>query len=180
MSFCIDHDACIVCCACIVNCPVKCIELALDGKICINNNECIHCGKCEYICPQYAIEENFDYDEDEDEVIEPLNDIIYLTYKDIENLYEDVINKKVNYKVALATIEESLKNDYLLALDCFDHFSFDIAFWLITDYVTISNVIKYHNEPNLFISLRERLYSFGNSQCRAFIKVLMEELTIGF
>lgn len=50
MAYKIDVDTCIVCGACISECPVEAIA-EVDGVVVIDPDTCIDCGTCADTCP---------------------------------------------------------------------------------------------------------------------------------
>lgn len=64
----LDPGLCIVCRACVRDCPAEAIELTTASeadktfKMVIHNDRCIHCGQCEEVCPTDAIKLNSDFE----------------------------------------------------------------------------------------------------------------------
>jgi len=54
----IDTNKCVLCYACVRNCPVKAIEVSSEAEIPIQilNERCVGCGACYEVCPYDAVE----------------------------------------------------------------------------------------------------------------------------
>jgi len=54
----IDTEKCVLCYACVRNCPVKAIEVSSEAAVPIQiiNNRCVGCGACYEVCPYDAVQ----------------------------------------------------------------------------------------------------------------------------